>query len=613
MLELLVGFVVRLAQVVIEAAPTLVIGVFTAGIFRRMVGPAGTRRLFGTGIRGLLTGWLAGKLLPICSLGVIPVARELRRSGVPGGTVLAFVLAAPLLNPLSLLYGITLAKPVVILSFGGCSLLLSTLAGLLWDRVFARTSDAAESARLAAIADTEPLPPPGPKRLLAVLVSAVKDLTGRDLIFYAIGLVASALLSTAIPFGSLQRSMMPADWSSPLLMAAIAVPIFSSPLQGMMKIGMMFGHGNSIGAALVLFLLGVGTCGGTMAWLLTTFDRRRVLPWLLTYLVVVVGLGYGCQWLLTDPDRKPEDHTHAFDEYTCPFPAGSGSDVYSVGYLKVAEKFGPFDAPPLYVLGTLILIGLVVRRWDRSGCIERWLTASGTATKSTRPKWDVNVPPVVVGAVAILGLLAFSVVGAYAYYPDRKTTTDDMVREKTEAQVMVNTGRDKDASRHLEELDLLSRKLEVGVFLRTGRTTPEQAAAADRFRTTAEEVRDALRDGEKEKAKRLFQLHPDERRLRDAVRAGDLDEARRVVAEVDRRRARQMFESHEPMAVVVGTAGMCGQVKVWKRFTDELGSVWAAIERDDREGAKAALDEAGVGGDTLIEAYEALRQAFAQE
>lgn len=607
MLELLVGFLVRFAQVGIEAAPTLVIGVFTAGIFRRMVGPAGTRRLFGSGVRGLLTGWLAGKLLPVCALGVIPVARELRRSGVPGGTVLSFVLAAPLLNPLSLLYGITLAKPVVILSFAGCSLILSTLAGWLWDRVFARTSDATESARLAEIADTEPLPPAGPRRLLAVFVSGVKELTGRDLLFYAVGLVASALLATLIPFGALQRSMMPADWSSPLLMAAVSIPLFSSPLQGMMKIGMMFGHGNSVGAALVLFLLGVGTCGGTVAWLLADFDRRRVLPWLLTYFAVVVGLGYGCQWLLTDWERKPEDHTHAFDDYCCPFPAGSGSEVLANAGAMVAGRFGPLDRPPVYALGMLLVIGLLVRRWDRDRRLERWLTAPAAPDRARRAGWDVTVPPAAVGAAAVLGLLAFSVVGAYAYYPDGKTTIDDMVRERAEAQVAVNTGRAADATRHLGELELLSRKLEVGVFLRTGRKSPEQNAAADRFRVAVEEVRDALRDGDRQRAKKLFQLSAVERQVRNAVRAGDTATARRVVQEADERQGGE-GERVPPLAAVVGV-GASG-MRAAKAFADELGPAWPAIERDDLEGAKAALAELGLGGDTVAEAYDALRLAF---
>ena len=52
----------------LDAALTLVIGVATAGIFRRMLTPAGTRKFFGSGLRGLATGWLAGMLLPVCSL-----------------------------------------------------------------------------------------------------------------------------------------------------------------------------------------------------------------------------------------------------------------------------------------------------------------------------------------------------------------------------------------------------------------------------------------------------------------------------------------------------------------------------------------------------------------
>ena len=69
------GFVLRLGQVGIEAALPIVVGVMTAGVLRRMVGPAGTRKLFGRGWKGLVRGWIAGKLLPVCSLGVIPVSR----------------------------------------------------------------------------------------------------------------------------------------------------------------------------------------------------------------------------------------------------------------------------------------------------------------------------------------------------------------------------------------------------------------------------------------------------------------------------------------------------------------------------------------------------------
>jgi uncharacterized protein len=590
MTAILLGFALRFAQVGIEASLTLVVGVFTAAIFRRMVGPAGTRRLFGTGVRGLLTGWLAGMLLPVCALGVIPVARELRRSGVPGGTVLAFVLAAPLLNPISFLYGLTLAKPGVILAFSGCSLLLSTLAGWLWEQVFARHTDAADSHRLAALADAEPLPTPGPRRLLAVLVSAVKDLAGRDLLFYAVGLAGSALLVALIPTGALQSSMQPDDQWSPLLMTGLGVPVFSSPLSGMMKIGMMFAHGNHIGAAFVLFALGIGVSLGTVLWAVVDLGWRRVLPWLAVYVGVVLALGYVLPPLLADPHHTPLNHTHTFDDFSCPFADASAAQLFAQSQTLLADKFGPFDRLPVYALGGFVLLGLVARRLDRNGWLERWLNAPAAARKRT--KWDVDVPGPVLGAVAILGLLVFSVIGAFVYYPERKQCIEEMTALNAEAAVAVNTNHPADATRHLDEWDLVSRKLEVGVFLRTWRKTPEQGAAGERLRAALEEVKDALRVGQPEKAKLLYRLRPDQMMVRDAVNAGDLAAARRVVEEADAKRRE------------ADTPG-----KPTRTFTDELGPLADAISRNDTAAAKAALAELGYA-DTVNEAYDAFKQAF---
>ncbi|HEY1380094.1 MAG TPA: permease, partial [Gemmataceae bacterium] len=137
------GAALRTGQLAVEASTTLLCGLLVAGVLRRMLGAAGTRRLFGgAGWCGLLRAWAVGTVLPVCSLGVIPIARELRRAGVPGGTILAFVLAAPHINPLSLLYGLTLSEPLVIVCFAAGSLVVALLGGALWDRLLATGTDA---------------------------------------------------------------------------------------------------------------------------------------------------------------------------------------------------------------------------------------------------------------------------------------------------------------------------------------------------------------------------------------------------------------------------------------------------------------------------------------
>ncbi len=106
------GGLVRALQALASATPTILIGLFIASILRYYVGHEGTRRLFGgESLRSLPQSWLIGMLLPVCSIGVLPILREMKRAGVRAGSITAFAVSAPLFNPLSLLYGLTLYVP----------------------------------------------------------------------------------------------------------------------------------------------------------------------------------------------------------------------------------------------------------------------------------------------------------------------------------------------------------------------------------------------------------------------------------------------------------------------------------------------------------------------
>src|SRR5581483_712084 len=166
-----------------------------------------------------LRAWGVGTLLPVCSLGVIPIAREMRRAGVRSGTILAFVLAAPHINPLSLLYGLTLSEPLVIICFAIGSLVVALSAGALWDRLLARKEDAIPPAE-------EPPPAPGAKRLLAVLLASSREAVSSTMGYICVGLVFTGLIAGLLPYGCLGTTMRHNDWVSPVLMATIALPIY---------------------------------------------------------------------------------------------------------------------------------------------------------------------------------------------------------------------------------------------------------------------------------------------------------------------------------------------------------------------------------------------------
>jgi uncharacterized protein len=480
------SILLRTGQIAIESSTTLLCGLLVAAVLRRMLGAAGTRRLFGgPGWNGLLRAWAVGTLLPVCSLGVIPIAREMRRAGVPSGTILAFVLAAPHINPLSLLYGLTLSEPLVIICFALGSLLVALTAGAVWDRLLARERDDVPPG-------DEPMPAPGLKRLAAVLVTAGREAVSPTMGYVLLGLVFTGVLAGILPHGCLGTTMRHDDVLSPLLMTALALPAYSGPLQGMMRLGLMFEHGNSVGAAFALFELGIGINLGLIAWLAALFGWRRVFLWVGMVVAVTLFLGYALERPLYFAHEEAT-HTHAFDEWTSPFVSGE-ADGPAVR-AKLLQKVEVLEPVALGGLALLVLVGVLARSLDRGERLEAWLAAAPPAPDRPPAVWNRPVPGPVLGLVALAGLVAFSVVALYVYYPPPDQAFEEILRVRADTLVAVMTGHREEAIRQIQQWDLLTRKLQVGVLIRTGHLDPEVAKVTEDLRETLEEVRDALLAG----------------------------------------------------------------------------------------------------------------------
>ncbi len=200
------GGLLRASQVFIDASIWIAFGCFIAAIFRNMLGAEKTRSLFGDDSRmGLLIGWGIGMLLPVCSLGVIPVVRELHRSGVKSGTIIAFGLTAPLFNPLSILYGLSMSDPITVIIFSAAAMLIVTGLGAIWGNFIGQKSSTInDSDQKATSVSTS-----GIRRSLAVLYSASTELVSWSIVFIAIGVLASAVTSVAFQHGSLQGETEP--------------------------------------------------------------------------------------------------------------------------------------------------------------------------------------------------------------------------------------------------------------------------------------------------------------------------------------------------------------------------------------------------------------------
>jgi hypothetical protein len=85
----------------IEALPYLLIGTFISGLVEVFLDRDQiTRFISNRSVPAAVTGAFMGLVFPVCECGVIPLARRLFHKGLPLSAGIAFLLAAPVLNPI---------------------------------------------------------------------------------------------------------------------------------------------------------------------------------------------------------------------------------------------------------------------------------------------------------------------------------------------------------------------------------------------------------------------------------------------------------------------------------------------------------------------------------
>lgn len=486
------GGLLRLVEAFVDAAPTILCGLLVVGVLQRLLGHTSTRRLLGSGHwRALPQAWALGMLLPVCSLGVIPVCRELRRAGVSGGVILAFALSAPLFNPLSMMYGLTLSKPIAIFAFAACSFVVLTFVGGLWDRLFPGSES--RVAELAAV-------PPGFRRMLAVGVAVCREAASVSAIYLLAGLLGVALLGVVLPFGSLQTALNADDPNAPLVMLAVGLLAYATPMTAMMQIGSMFHHGNSIGAAFVLLTVGAGTNLGLLAWAIRAYGLKRATAWLALIATIVLGIAYVIDRPLRDvssinvPHVKDHPHTHAFDIYCQPFPPSTTVDFATISQ-RFADDTLPHEMACVGLIAALLLVGMGLRIFDPQSTIESWLERQPLeSAPAARSIWNRPLSGTALGGTALVGIVALSIVGCYIYYPDPASTLEELRIARTEVYSAAVSGDHEAAEDSIEWAADLTRRLEVGVYLRRFYLSEECRQQTKLVRDLLEELDHAIED-----------------------------------------------------------------------------------------------------------------------
>ncbi|WP_029897179.1 permease [Desulfohalovibrio reitneri] len=119
--------------IVLEASPFLLLGSLFAAVFELYAEPeALARRLPSSRPGQLLAGLFGGLLLPTCECGTVPLTRRLLAKGVSPRTALAFMLAAPVANPVVLAGTYVAFRGEWSMVLGRLAMVLVPAAALAW-------------------------------------------------------------------------------------------------------------------------------------------------------------------------------------------------------------------------------------------------------------------------------------------------------------------------------------------------------------------------------------------------------------------------------------------------------------------------------------------------
>ncbi len=200
-------FATRFLGIFVEAVPFLLLGSITSGLIETFVKSDDiVRWLPRNRLGAALGGAFLGLVFPVCECGVVPVARRLFSKGTPVSLGVAFLLAAPFMNP------IVFASTYIAFGFGPVfigrivvTILVAVLVGTVIGS-FAKREAALKPIALGGGRDNhdhggQAEPATGVKLLTALGIAGDEFFEmGRFLIF---GSILAALMQTLVPQESL--------------------------------------------------------------------------------------------------------------------------------------------------------------------------------------------------------------------------------------------------------------------------------------------------------------------------------------------------------------------------------------------------------------------------
>jgi hypothetical protein len=498
----LVTAIVTMVRTIVEASPTILGGVVVAAWLRTQATPEKIETIFcGDGIQGSLRTVLVGMTLPVCSIGILPVLRELRLLGLSTSKLITLGISAPLINPFTLLFGLTVLSFPLFLMMVAVSVSLAIVVGEVGGRF-------AFGGEVNSVPRPESLT--GGTRMRNLLVASSRLVTGRTVVDLVVTIVFAILTIAFIRGGAFDLLCESSNQSGTGIASLLTLTQYVSPSRAIIQLGGIEDANLSTATGLGIFLCGTGIAGASILTLLQWHGWRRSLAITIAFLLFVGLISHLSKYVLTTTVIEVAETT-SLDNLMRPnfasFQQIGTALNESLTFLNTFMLFGGAAVSLLAIGGIFVRLTKIGFRDDDPD----------VAASQNDGRMSKALPASQLGAVAIAVIGILFCASAFIFFPSPSEAIQEMDRLQLDAGLEVQTGNVNAAIDRLAAWDSAAANVPIGAAIRGSFPTSLQRELTRDLRTELRNIKILVSEGDFGSArKRLPDLKQRLTKVKDA-------------------------------------------------------------------------------------------------
>lgn len=244
----------------------------------------------GKGIWGNIMGVLFGAVTPFCACSTVPMTLGFLQVGIPFGTVMSFVIASPLMDPLVFMLLGTFIGWKVAVGFLILTSAFAVIFGVILDKMGGANQVKNVRLKGGGHEQNEKIPIGFKNRLKVSFLKAWGDFKG-VFNYMIIGVAIGAAIYGYLPEDLLAKVAGRDNPFAVLIVALIGMPLYIR-VESAIPIGLaLLDKGASIGAVIALIISGAGIAIPELTMLASIFKKKIIIAFIVIVFITAVVSG----------------------------------------------------------------------------------------------------------------------------------------------------------------------------------------------------------------------------------------------------------------------------------------------------------------------------------